>query len=60
MAHLGNTPMLETASPFATPPTIIQTSVTEVQRSILAGLGTAIGLTIGSFLLFKVFGVRLR
>jgi len=60
MAHLGDTPMLETASPFATPPTVIQTSITDIQRAMLNGIGTAIGITIGSFILYKLVGVRLR
>ena len=56
MAYLGNTPHLETASPFATPPTVIQTSISEIQRSMLSGIGAAIGMTIGGYVILQLLG----
>ncbi|NRH21542.1 hypothetical protein HOO68_05885 [Candidatus Gracilibacteria bacterium] len=59
MAFLGNTPHLETAAPFATPPTVIETSVNEVQKSLLSGVGAAFGMAIGGFILYHTFGRNL-
>lgn len=59
MAYLGNTPHLETAAPFATPPTVVQTSVSEVQRAMLSGIGAAFGMAIGGFVLYNVLGKNL-
>lgn len=59
MAYLGNTPMLETASPFATPPTVIETSINEVQKSLLSGIGAAFGMAIGGLILYNIFGKNL-
>lgn len=58
MAYLGDTPHLETASPFATPPTVIQTSVTEVKRAVLNGIGAAIGMTLAGYVFVKILGIR--
>ena len=55
---LGNTPMLETAAPFATEPTVIQTNISEVKKATLSGVGFAFGAAIGALVLFKVFGKK--
>jgi len=56
MAFLGNTPFLETASPFTTPPTVIQSSMSEIKRSMTIGIGMAIGTAIGAYILLKIIG----
>ena len=56
MAFLGNTPFLQTTAPFATPPTVLQTSVSEVQKAVLSGVGAAFGMAIGGFILYKILG----
>jgi hypothetical protein len=43
MMHLGDTPHLETASPFATPPTVIESALSDIQKAILTGIGVAVG-----------------
>ena len=58
MAFLGNTPHLETASPFQTPPTVIQTSVSKINEALLTGIGVAIGTSIGAYFLLHIFGKR--
>jgi len=58
MAYLGNTPMLETASPFSTPPTLVQTSLSDIRKSLVIGIGSALGLAIGGFLLHSLLGSR--
>lgn len=58
--QLGDTPMLETASPFATEPTVIQTNISEVKKATLSGLGFAFGAAIGAIVLFTFFGKKIR
>lgn len=53
---LGDSPMLETASPFATPPTMIQTDMSDVKKAMVSGIGMAIGLAIGGFVLLQLTG----
>lgn len=50
---LGDTPMLETASPFATPPTVIETTLSDIHKGIITGIGVAIGSTFILHLLNK-------
>ena len=59
MAFLGNTPFLETAAPFATPPTVIQTDISEVKKATISGIGFAFGAAIGGLILWKVFGKKM-
>ena len=58
MAFLGDTPMLETAAPFATPPTMIQTDIGDIKKSLISGIGMAIGLAIGGYILLQVTGKK--
>lgn len=59
MAFLGNTPMLETAAPFATAPTVIESNVSEVKKAMVSGIGMAIGASIAAGILYVVFGRKI-
>lgn len=59
MAFLGDTPMLETAAPFATQPTVIQTDLSEVKKATISGMGFAFGAAIGAIVLFTLFGKKI-
>jgi len=50
--------MLENAAPFATPPTVIQTDISDVKKAMMGGIGMAIGLAIAGYVLFHVFGKK--
>jgi hypothetical protein len=50
--------MLETASPFATQPTVIQTDMSDIRKSLVSGIGMALGLAVGGFLLLHIFGKK--
>ena len=56
---LGDTPLLETASPFATPPTVIETDITEAKKAMVSGIGMAIGLAIGGAVIYLFMGKKL-
>lgn len=56
---LGNTPMLETASPFTTQPTVIQTDISEVKKATISGMGFAFGAAIGAFVLYHLVGKKI-
>lgn len=56
---LGNTPMLETAAPFATAPTVIQTDIGDVKKAMVSGVGMAFGLAIGGYFLLHLFGKKI-
>lgn len=59
MAFLGSTPMLEVATPFVSQPTVIESSLTDIKKSMVSGIGMAIGLAIGGFILLTVVGKKL-
>lgn len=59
MYSLGNMPMLETASPFATEPTVIETSISDVKKATISGVGFAFGAAIGAVVLFMIFGKKI-
>ena len=53
---LADTPMLQTASPFSTPPTVIQTAAADIQKSLFNGIGMAVGLAIGGIVWYFIVG----
>ena len=59
MSFLHDTPMLETASPFATQPTVIETDMSDVRKAMVSGIGMALGLAVGGFILLHVFGKKI-
>jgi hypothetical protein len=52
MAHLGDTPLIQTVNPFATPPTLIETNLSETRKAVFTGIGMAIGLSVGGAALY--------
>jgi len=59
MAFLGDTPFLETASPFATPPTVIRTAAGKIEEAVYIGVGIAVGTVIAAWLFKTLFSIKI-
>jgi len=58
MAFLHGTPYLETATPFAMAPTMIETDASDVKKAMISGIGMAVGLAIGGYILLQLTGKK--